>query len=46
MFEVEGDDFFLMPCLTLRFKHQGSWVLSPRIMLKSLSSVRYLYKDA
>ena len=30
MFEVEGDDFFLMPYLTLCFWHQGSGVLSPK----------------
>ena len=30
MFVVKGDDFFLMPYLTLRFWHQGSWVLSPK----------------
>ena len=36
MFEVEGDHFFLMPYLILRFWHQGSWVpCLPRIMLES-----------
>jgi len=30
VFKVEGDHFFLMPYLTLRFWHQGSWVLSPK----------------
>jgi len=46
MFEVEGDDVFLMPYLTLHFWQQILGSCPPRIKLEPLSSVRYLQKDA